>query len=76
MFRLVHHSRNTAGKQWNETLSLALGGVVRVYKLFFSSLKSIPSFEVAWTKLFDQLVHFIAQDGYEVSTVIINMNRS
>ncbi len=39
---LVHHSRNTAQKQWDETKVLAMGGIVRVMKI--SLVQRVPVF--------------------------------
>lgn len=37
-------SRNTAQKQWDETLVLVLGGVSRILRSFFPFLRSLSNF--------------------------------
>ena len=32
---MIHHSRNTSSKQWNETLVITFNGLVRVFKGYF-----------------------------------------
>ncbi|KAL5196024.1 Protein MON2 [Glycine soja] len=41
---LIHHSRNTAQKQWDETLVLVLGGIARILRLFFPFFTSLSNF--------------------------------
>lgn len=38
-------SRNTAQKQWDETLVLILGGIARILRSFFPFLRSLSSFK-------------------------------
>eukprot|EP01132_Coremiostelium_polycephalum_P000509 gene509-641_t len=52
---LVHHSRNTAQKQWDETQVLSIGGIVRVFKTFFEILITLESFKKAWESLLNIL---------------------
>jgi hypothetical protein len=66
---LVHYSRNTASKQWNETQVLALNGVVRVFKSFFTRLKALNSFHAAWAKLLADAEIFFVTPSVEVSSV-------
>ena len=39
---LVHHSRNSAQKQWDETLALALGGMARLLRAHLPLLLPMP----------------------------------
>ncbi|KAG0481264.1 hypothetical protein HPP92_012122 [Vanilla planifolia] len=55
---LIHHSRNTAQKQWDETLVLVLGGITRLLRSFFPFLQSLSNFSAGW----ETLIHFI-EDG-------------
>ena len=48
---MVHHSRNTAEKQWDETRVLALTGLARVFKTFFGTLSDLPDFDRSWEVL-------------------------
>ncbi|KYR02000.1 hypothetical protein DLAC_00793 [Tieghemostelium lacteum] len=48
---LVHHSRNTSQKQWDETQVLSISGLVRVFTTFFEVLSTLPSFKKAWDSL-------------------------
>ncbi|KAL9267410.1 MON2-like protein [Drosera capensis] len=43
---LVHHSRNTAQKQWDETVVLIIGGIARLFRSFFPLLRNLSNF---WT---------------------------
>jgi len=38
---VVHHSRDTVAKQWNETITIALKVVVRIVKIFFGTLLDV-----------------------------------
>ncbi|PQQ11429.1 protein MON2 homolog isoform X1 [Prunus yedoensis var. nudiflora] len=48
---LIHHSRNTAQKQWDETLVLVLGGIARILRSFFPFLRSLSNFWSGWESL-------------------------
>lgn len=48
---LIHHSRNTAQKQWDETLVLVLGGIARLLRSFFPFLESLSNFWSGWESL-------------------------
>lgn len=37
-------SRNTAQKQWDETLVLVLGGIARILRSFFLTFRSLNNF--------------------------------
>ena len=52
---MVHHSRNTAAKQWAETRVLALNGVARVITNFHKALLSVPDFLRAWSLLLETI---------------------
>lgn len=41
---LVHHSRNSVQKQWEETLVLALGGMARILRAHLPILIPMPGF--------------------------------
>ncbi|KAF7805180.1 protein MON2-like protein isoform X1 [Senna tora] len=68
---LIHHSRNTAQKQWDETLVLVLGGIARILRLFFPFLKSLSKFWSGW----ELLLHFVENsflNSKEVALAAIN----
>ena len=44
---LVHHSRNSEQKQWDETLVLALAGMARLLKSHLPLLLTFPAFAEA-----------------------------
>lgn len=48
---LIHHTRNTAHKQWAETQVLALSGVVRVFQTRHSLLSQLTEFQQFWSVL-------------------------
>eukprot|EP01114_Cavostelium_apophysatum_P016981 TRINITY_DN4944_c0_g1_i2.p1 TRINITY_DN4944_c0_g1~~TRINITY_DN4944_c0_g1_i2.p1 ORF type:complete len:1482 (+),score=384.90 TRINITY_DN4944_c0_g1_i2:202-4647(+) len=64
---MVHHTRNTLDKQWNETLVLILSGITRVFKIFFHSLSELPKFEEIWKKLFEEMIKSAVYNSTEVS---------
>ena len=48
---LVHHTRNTAAKQWEETLALALGGLGKVMRAHLVRLKEMGDFGKLWSAM-------------------------
>ena len=42
---VMHHSRNSQQKAWDETLVLALAGMGRILRSHFTSLCRIPEFD-------------------------------
>eukprot|EP00026_Physarum_polycephalum_P000282 Phypoly_transcript_00282.p1 GENE.Phypoly_transcript_00282~~Phypoly_transcript_00282.p1 ORF type:complete len:1756 (+),score=269.99 Phypoly_transcript_00282:745-5268(+) len=68
---LVHHSRNTAQKQWDETKVLAMGGIVRVMKMFFDTLCALPTFITIWTRVVRYLETQATSSSKEVSHAAI-----
>ena len=48
---MMHHSRDTAAKQWSETWVLALGAAARLYRRFLPQLRRRPRFAEAWDGL-------------------------
>lgn len=44
MAMLVHHSRNSVQKQWEETLVLALSGMARILRAHLPVLVNMPGF--------------------------------
>ncbi|XP_015786183.1 protein MON2 homolog isoform X3 [Tetranychus urticae] len=65
---LLHHSRNTAQKQWSETQVLTLSGVSRIFSLKRDQFVStIDDFEKAWILLLDHIETSAQSKNSEVS---------
>lgn len=50
---LIHHSRNTAQKQWAETQVLVLSGVAKVFAINRELLQTLSDFPRAWALLLE-----------------------
>ncbi|XP_022686091.1 protein MON2 homolog isoform X2 [Varroa jacobsoni] len=64
---LIHHSRNTAQKQWAETQVLTLGGVARVFYVKRDILQSLGDFGRAWALLLEFIENSALSKNNEVS---------
>lgn len=64
---LIHHSRNTAQKQWDETLVLVLGGISRLLRSFFPYLKGLSNFWSGWESLLLFVKNSILNGNKEVA---------
>ncbi|CAB3242619.1 unnamed protein product [Arctia plantaginis] len=64
---LIHHTRNTAQKQWAETQVLTLSGVSRVFHSRFQLLTTVGDFNRSWTALLDYITDFALRRSHEVS---------
>nr|XP_011466433.1 PREDICTED: protein MON2 homolog [Fragaria vesca subsp. vesca] len=69
---LIHHSRNTAQKQWDETLVLVLGGVSRILRSFFPFLRSLSNFWSGWESLLLFVKNSILNGSKEVALAAIS----
>lgn len=69
---LIHHSRNTAQKQWDETLVLVLGGIARILRSFFPFLRSLTNFWSGWESLLLFVKNSILNGSKEVALAAIN----
>ncbi|XP_042398524.1 protein MON2 homolog [Zingiber officinale] len=69
---LIHHSRNTAQKQWDETIVLVLGGITRILRSFFPFLQSLSNFADCWERLLDFVKSSIINGSKEVALAAIN----
>ncbi|KAL1339802.1 hypothetical protein AAHE18_U067100 [Arachis hypogaea] len=69
---LIHHSRNTAQKQWDETLVLVLGGIARILRLFFPFFKTLSNFWSGWESLLQFVENSIVNGSKEVALAAIN----
>ncbi|KAK6139372.1 hypothetical protein DH2020_026880 [Rehmannia glutinosa] len=73
---LIHHSRNTAQKQWDETLALMLGGITRILRSFFPFLRSLKDFQSGWESLLVFIKNSILNGSKEVALAAINCLQS
>ncbi|XP_047315251.1 protein MON2 homolog isoform X2 [Impatiens glandulifera] len=73
---LIHHSRNTAQKQWDETLVLVLGGIARLLRSFFPFLRSLRNFWSGWESLLHLVENSILSGSKEVALAAINCLQS
>ncbi|KAL2456123.1 ARM repeat superfamily protein [Forsythia ovata] len=73
---LIHHSRNTAQKQWNETLVLVLGGIARILRSFFPFLRRLNNFHSGWESLLIFVKNSISNGSKEVALAAINCLQS
>lgn len=64
---VMHHSRNTAQKQWSETQVLALTGVTKVFTTKREKLVQIQNFNKAWNVLLDFIKTAALSKVFEVS---------
>ncbi|XP_015699269.1 protein MON2 homolog isoform X1 [Oryza brachyantha] len=69
---LIHHSRNTAQKQWDETIVLVLGGIARLLRSFFPFLQQLNKFSSGWVLLLDFVKNGILNGSKEVALAAIN----
>ncbi|KAJ3225645.1 hypothetical protein HK099_006478 [Clydaea vesicula] len=68
---MVHHSRNTASKQWDETKVLTLSGVTKCYIDFFPVLINLIDFDKAWKLFLDYIKECFLNGSPEVSMAAI-----
>ncbi|XP_050313877.1 protein MON2 homolog isoform X2 [Anthonomus grandis grandis] len=64
---LIHHSRNTAQKQWAETQVLTLSGVARVFNTKRQLLQALGDFARAWSILLEFIENSALSKNNEVS---------
>lgn len=69
---LIHHSRNTQQKQWDETLVLVLGGMSRLLRPFFPFLRTLDNFTTSWESLLIFIQESILDGSKEVALAAIN----
>ncbi|GAB2287397.1 hypothetical protein Dimus_021775 [Dionaea muscipula] len=69
---LVHHSRNTAQKQWDETVVLVLGGIARLLRSFFPLLRNLSNFWTGWQSLLVFVKNGIFNGSKEVALAAVN----
>lgn len=64
---LIHHSRNTAQKQWAETQVLTLSGVARVFNTKRQLLQALGDFPRSWNLLLEFIENAALSKNNEVS---------
>ena len=64
---LMHHSRDTAEKQWAETCVLTLAGVTRVFNSKCNLLIKLNDFQKLWLKLLEAIENSILSKNTEIS---------
>ncbi|KAG8199888.1 hypothetical protein JTE90_015878 [Oedothorax gibbosus] len=64
---LIHHSRNTAQKQWAETQVLSLSGVARIFHTKRDVLQTLGDFPRAWALLLEFIESSSLSKNNEVS---------
>ncbi|EOD39941.1 hypothetical protein EMIHUDRAFT_223134 [Emiliania huxleyi CCMP1516] len=71
---LLHHSRDTASKQWDETWVLLLHSSTRLFRAFLPTLMARPRFSKAWARLlaFCRTSLLAARRSVEVSKAAIH----
>ncbi|XP_052750934.1 protein MON2 homolog [Galleria mellonella] len=68
---LIHHTRNTAQKQWAETQVLTLSGVSRVFHSRFQLLTTVGDFNRSWATLLEYITDFALTRSHEVSVAAL-----
>jgi len=64
---LMHHSRDTEEKQWQETSVLTLAGIARLFKTKRTLLLKTSNFEQAWGKVLEFIQSSATSSSVEVS---------
>lgn len=64
---LIHHTRNTAQKQWAETQVMTLQGVARVFNTKKQMLQALGDFPRAWSILLEFIEYAALSKNNEVS---------
>jgi len=65
---LVHHSRNSAAKQWTETRVIALEGVLQIFQTFFATLsRNLSDVTKCWKKLMSYIAIYWDSTDIEIT---------
>ena len=68
---LVHHSRNSVQKQWNETVLLSYSGFTRILRTFASILVQLSTFDAIWARTVSLGEQLVLYQSHEVSESVI-----
>lgn len=69
---MVHHSRNSAQKQWDETLVLCLNGMGRLLRSHLGVLSCLAGFDQRWAALMGFVEHSVLVGSREVGCAAVN----
>ena len=69
---MVHHSRDTAQKQWDETRVFALQGAARVLKVYVEAWGQLQEFVELWPAYLTHCKDAIAHRSQEVALAAVN----
>lgn len=64
---MVHHSRNTEQKQWDETVVVALGGMARLLRAHLPAIAAMEGMEGGWDELMIVIESSLAGGRKEVA---------
>jgi hypothetical protein len=70
---VVHHSRNTEQKQWDETVVVCLAGMSRLLRSHLQIIAPMPGFEDGWSELMAVVESSLAGGRKEVALSAINL---
>lgn len=73
---LLHHSRDTADKQWDETKVLVLNGISGIFRDFLGKLYTLRRFDRAWSLLLAHLEDSCLRSSQEVSLASVKSFRN
>ncbi|CAG8510749.1 17383_t:CDS:10, partial [Dentiscutata heterogama] len=68
---MVHHSRNTVDKQWDETKVLILTGMSGIFKNFIPILINLDDFKQVWGLLLSHLQDYCLHSSNEVAIAAV-----
>ncbi|KAK3236704.1 hypothetical protein CYMTET_53172 [Cymbomonas tetramitiformis] len=69
---LVHHSRNTEQKQWDETLVLSLNGTGRLLRTYMPVLTTLEGFDARWDSFLSFFEGSVIEGSKEVAVAAIS----
>ena len=70
---VVHHSRNTEQKQWDETVVVCLAGMSRLIHSQFERMTGMPGFDDGWSELMLVIESSLAGGRKEVALSAMNL---
>jgi hypothetical protein len=68
---MMHHSRNTVDKQWDETVVVAIDGVADACRRFFGKIHRLAELRAHWAVLMETLAAFALSPAEEVSVAAV-----
>ena len=69
---MVHHSRDTAAKQWDETRVYALQGAARVMKVYVEAWSALQRFVDLWPRYLEEVQAGVGHRSTEVALAAVN----